>query len=185
MTDSKKILLELVTPFKDVDEFQKFSRERLTGMTGFFLCIGIETKNKTEFAFFTPSEGDGPEVAFRTTAALCVALKAQKIFLGYAANLDAVFGDRFGDLGSHQAIFFVSDSDKSHPYQFCKLESSGPQWLIKNICVLDEPDLNNQVFMSDVYQYLKNQTDDYVQVARKSLEDWRPDIDWQWPSYDS
>lgn len=133
---------------------------------------------------FVPSEGDGPEVAFRTAAAVCVAMKAERIYIGYAANLKAVFGERFGDLGPHQAIFFSADERQSHPYEFCKLVSAGPDWMIENICVLNEADKNGQVFMSDITQYLSQQSDEYVQIARKSLEDWRPDIDWNWSSYD-
>jgi hypothetical protein len=181
MTDKMLLPIQELTT---LDSFKNFVEESLRGHTGFHVCAAFVSEAGTEFAFFTPSDGDGPDAAYRTIAALVVAAKARRVFVGYAANLEPILGSKFGDLGRHQAIFFTADSKSSHPYEFCKLVLLDGDWRIEHICILSEEDENSQIFMSDIYQYVAEQSAEYISVARKSIEEWRPDLNWEWSSYD-
>jgi hypothetical protein len=179
-------LLKPISNLQSLDDFINYVGYEIAHMVKFFSCVALESKAGTESIFFMPSAGDGPDALIRTAVALTVATRAHRAFVAYQTDLSGVMGGRYGPLGTHQAVFFGSNSERSHPFVFCKLDADTPEWKITEIARMNDPDKYKSIILSDLHQDIASgsKDKDYVFRARASLERWRDDVEWDWERYD-
>ena len=179
-------LLKPISNLQSLDDFINYVGYEIAHMIKFFSCLALESKAGTESIFFMPSAGDGPDALVRTAIALTIATRAHQAFVAYQTDLTGVLGDGYGQLGKHQAVFFGSNSERSHPFVFCKLDADTPEWKIVKITEMNEPDKYKSIILSDLHQDIGvgSKDESYVRRARASLESWRGDVGWDWKRYD-
>ncbi|TIW61781.1 MAG: hypothetical protein E5V48_07415 [Mesorhizobium sp.] len=174
-------LLQLCKDLASLDEFVLFAEERLKPQPRFYLCAAFRSKAGTEYQFFVPSEGDGPDVSYRTVTALTVATRATEVFIGYMTDLSKRFEE---DLGPFQAVFFRADRNGTPPYWFCRMIPEPDAWLIRPFAQMNE-NPQGRIFLADISEYIEKSPESEVERARNSCERWRPDYTWDWRPYDA
>ena len=175
-------LLQPCQDFGSLDEFIHFVEEKLKDQPRFYMCVAFYSKAGTEFQFFMPSEGDGPDAVYRSVAALTVATRASRVFIGYMADIAQLLGE---DLGPFQAVFFMAGRGGSPPYKFCKMIPEPDAWLVRPFATMDERDPEDRIFLADICDYIQSSPDSEVADARDGCKQWLPAYTWDWQSYDT
>lgn len=181
----RKTLLEETTGFNSLGEFIDFVTQKISKTPKFFACVAVESTAGTEFTFFLPSRDDSEDSMIRTVSAITIATSATKVFLGYSASK---FNDEDGAvLESQIAVFFASSPEGSHPFIFFDLlpSDSADGWDLVGTGKLDEPVPDGMIIGSDLHRYIIQNDGTYKVLARKSLEEWRPNLLWDWKRYDN
>jgi hypothetical protein len=178
-------LLQSLPTLQSIDVFISYVSNQVARGADFYSCLALESKAGTESIFFWPSPGDGPDALIKTAVALTVATRAHRVFVGRYADLAKNTADD-KQLGKHQAVFFESNSERSHPFVFCKFDLTAAGWHMGKVEAINEPDTFKSIALSDLHQDIAAGSKDqaYVLRARASLEKWRDDVEWGWKRYD-
>jgi hypothetical protein len=177
--------LHRIPQIQSLDDFIGYVGSELANSMTFHSCLALESRAGTEAIFLTPPADVTADLLINVVVALTTATRAHRVFVAYHADLTGMLGTKYGQLGKHQAIFFESNSERSHPFVFCKLDAETPEWKIIELCRMIEPDKYNGILFSDLHHVIgSSKAENNVLHARAFLEKWPGDLEWDWESHD-
>ena len=177
-------LLYRIPQLQSLDDFIGHVGSELANSTTFHSCLALESRAGTEAVFLTPPADVTPNLLINVVFALTTATRAHRVFVAFHADLTGMLGTKYGPLGNHQAVFFESNAERSHPFVFCKLDADTPEWKIIELCRMVEPDKYKGILFSDLHHVIGASKDENdVLGARAFLEKWPGDLTWDWEAY--